>query len=267
MEPVDILNRNKVHIALIQETKLQANSKTPTFSGYSTNRLDRLVMTVVGACWRLSASRSSTPTPLGGPPVFSSCRCWQGVQTVPIKAGNTEYHLSNVYIPPSSSLSPSLCPWGHRPCGLPPDPHGGDFSAHDPSCLSTQGGDKNNLLNQLEEMTVLNENSPTRFSFNPDTHPTPPGISFASPDLSLKADWRCRVNFHLIISQSWFCWNFPPLSHLPKLQERWLCLLHLMLRGWMSTWLQLHASLVHVSACSFAVSQASDLALLVGYVA
>ena len=27
------------------------------------------------------------------------------------------------------------------------------------------------------------------------------------------------------------------------------------------------ASLVHVSACSFAVSQASDLALLVGYVA
>ena len=32
-------------------------------------------------------------------------------------------------------------------------------------------------------------------------------------------------------------------------------------------WLQLHVSLVHVSACSFAVSQASDLALLVGYVA
>ena len=28
-----------------------------------------------------------------------------------------------------------------------------------------------------------------------------------------------------------------------------------------------HVSLVHVSACSFAVSQASDLALLVGYVA
>ena len=32
-------------------------------------------------------------------------------------------------------------------------------------------------------------------------------------------------------------------------------------------WLQLHVSLVYVSACSFAVSQASDLALLVGYVA
>ena len=34
-----------------------------------------------------------------------------------------------------------------------------------------------------------------------------------------------------------------------------------------AVWLQLHASLVHVSACSSAVSQASDLALLVGYVA
>ena len=36
---------------------------------------------------------------------------------------------------------------------------------------------------------------------------------------------------------------------------------------WTAVWLQLHVSLVHVSACSFAVSQASDLALLVGYVA
>ena len=35
-----------------------------------------------------------------------------------------------------------------------------------------------------------------------------------------------------------------------------------------AVWLQLHASLVHVSACLFAVSQASDLALLlVWYVA
>ena len=33
-----------------------------------------------------------------------------------------------------------------------------------------------------------------------------------------------------------------------------------------AVWLQLHASLVHVSACSFAVSQASDLGLLVEYV-
>ena len=36
---------------------------------------------------------------------------------------------------------------------------------------------------------------------------------------------------------------------------------------WTAVWLQLHASLVHVSACSFAVSQESELALLVGYVA
>ena len=33
-----------------------------------------------------------------------------------------------------------------------------------------------------------------------------------------------------------------------------------------AVWLQLHVSLVHISACSFAVSQTSDLAYLVGYV-
>ena len=36
---------------------------------------------------------------------------------------------------------------------------------------------------------------------------------------------------------------------------------------WTAVSLQLHVSLVHVSACSFAVSQAGDLELLVGYVA
>ena len=36
---------------------------------------------------------------------------------------------------------------------------------------------------------------------------------------------------------------------------------------WTDVWLELHVSLVHVSACSFAVSQASDLPLLFGYVA
>ena len=36
---------------------------------------------------------------------------------------------------------------------------------------------------------------------------------------------------------------------------------------WTAVWQQLHVSIVHVNACSFALSQASDLALLVGYVA
>ena len=46
-----------------------------------------------------------------------------------------------------------------------------------------------------------------------------------------------------------------------------VCIDHRHWSHWTAVWLQLHVSLVHVSACSFAVSQASDLALLVGYVA
>ena len=40
-ELLDFLVRNKVYVALIQESKLRAKTPTPTFSGYSTLRLDR----------------------------------------------------------------------------------------------------------------------------------------------------------------------------------------------------------------------------------
>ena len=47
----------------------------------------------------------------------------------------------------------------------------------------------------------------------------------------------------------------------------YLCIDHCHWVHWTAVWLQLHVSLVHVSTCSFVVSQASDLALLVWYVA
>ena len=47
----------------------------------------------------------------------------------------------------------------------------------------------------------------------------------------------------------------------------YVCIDHRHWFHWTAVWLQLHVSLVHGSACSFAASQASDLTLLVGYVA
>ena len=45
------------------------------------------------------------------------------------------------------------------------------------------------ILGQLEELTALYGDVPTRLPFNTDTQPTYPNNSFCSPDLSLKADW------------------------------------------------------------------------------
>ena len=58
-------------------------------------------------------------------------------------------------------------------------------------------------------------------------------------------------------------WWIVYLCSLPLL---YVCIDHRHWFHWTAVWLQLHVSLVHISACSFAVSQASDLALLVGYV-
>ena len=65
MELADFPARNKVHVTLIQETKLRENSKTPIFIGYSTIHLDHPADDAGGAGWRLSASRSPTSTPCG----------------------------------------------------------------------------------------------------------------------------------------------------------------------------------------------------------
>ena len=67
------------------------------------------------------------------------------------------------------------------------------------------------LLDQLEEMTVLNGDVPTRLQFDPDMDPTFSDIVFESPDLSLKNDWRVieLLSNHLpiLVSLKFSCSN------------------------------------------------------------
>ena len=114
------------------------------------------------------------------------------VQTLSILLGKDEYNLTNVYLPPVSSCPPSYVP---ELAGLVSSTRSlilGDFNAHDPAWLSSQSTDVRAtiLLDQLEDMVVLNGDEPTRIPFTTDSRSTSPDVAFASPDLSLRCDWR-----------------------------------------------------------------------------
>ena len=110
--------------------------------------------------------------------------------------GGQDFDLANVYLPPVSS-----CPSGYVPdLTRLPDALGssqrclvvGDFNAHDPSWLYTQGQDARGrlLLDQLEGLTTLNDPSlPTRLPFTTSSLPSSPDISFSSPSAGLGARW------------------------------------------------------------------------------
>ena len=179
-------------MALIQESKLRAKTPTPTFSGYSTLRLDRPGDVGGGGLLALiSRQISYTHTTRA---IVSSLPPdnVREVQTLSIRLGKEEYNLANVYLPPTSSCPPSYVP---ELGGLASSMRSlvlGDFNAHDPAWLSTQSTDvrATTLLDQLEEMVVLNGDEPTRIPFTTGSRPTSPDVAFASPDISLRCDWR-----------------------------------------------------------------------------
>ena len=96
-----LLERNKVKVAVLQESKLSPKSKNPCIQKYTTVRKDR---SHGRGGWLIFIHRSitfskqpSSPESLSGP----------HLEELSIKAelGNTKLIISNVYIPPASSYS------------------------------------------------------------------------------------------------------------------------------------------------------------------
>ena len=118
------------------------------------------------------------------------------IQTLTLRMGGLDFDLANVYLPPASS-----CPSGYVPdLTRLPDSLGssrrnliaGDFNAHHPSWLYSQGQDARGclLLDQLEGQVVLNDPSlPTRLPFTTGNLPSSPDISFSSSSFGLGARW------------------------------------------------------------------------------
>ena len=191
MELKDFLQRNNIHVALIQETKLQSASKTPMFPGYTPLRRDRAsgggggLLTLISRNIPFTHTTDQTIAALPQDPTLE-------IQSIKARINSSDFTFHNIYIPPTSS-----CPRAYRPdignlASSNKTIIAGDFNAHDPSWLFTQQEDNRGtlLLNQLENLATLNNpDLPTRKPFSSGTQPTSPDITFCSPDLALISEW------------------------------------------------------------------------------
>ena len=193
MELKEFLHRRKIHVALLQESKLKETSKSPTIPGYTTLRVDRpnggggggllaLVSKDIPFTHTTAALRAALPV--------DEVR---ELLSLTIRIGSRDIELVNLYIPPSSSCprgyEPDLSHLGRASRGLVV----GDFNAHDPSWFFDQVGDVrgSRLLDQLERLVTLNDPSlPTRLPFNPDDSQTSPDVTFCDPGLASEVRWE-----------------------------------------------------------------------------
>ena len=143
--------RNKVHVAIIQESKLRTKTPTPTFSGYSTLRLDRPGDVGGGGLLALISRQISCTRAIVSSLIPDNVR---ELQTLSIHLGKEECYLANVYLPPNSSWPPSYVPELGGIASSTRTLVLRDFNAHDPAWLSSQSTDvrATTLLDQLEEI-------------------------------------------------------------------------------------------------------------------
>ena len=103
----EFLERHKVKVAVIQESKLTLNSRTPNIQNFTTVRKDRHqgqgggLLTLIHKSINFTR-RPNSPDTLADPHLEEL--------TITAKLGNTDLIITNVYIPPESS-----CTGGYNP--------------------------------------------------------------------------------------------------------------------------------------------------------
>ena len=191
MELKATLHKHDIHIALIQETKLQQTSKTPKFPGYTTLRHDRQrgggggLITLIHKDIPFTNTTPFTHANLPPDNILET-------QTTKVRIHKHDIHFTNIYIPPSSS-----CPPGYTPQLTQLDATQntlilGDPNAHNTSWLTTQQTDARGTLytQHLSSLQILNNtDTPTRKPYNIHTQQTSPDVSLATPDIALRSTW------------------------------------------------------------------------------
>ena len=186
------LKDRHIHIAVIQETKLQTHHSTPKFPGYTTLRHDRSrgggggLITLIHTDIPFTNTTAKT---IADMPIDRTIE----IQTTRIRLHTQDINIVNLYIPPTSSTPAGYTPqldhlnsWNNTYIL-------GDLNAHDPSWLDAQTTDLRgtHLLQQLDTFMILNNTSiPTRLPYNILNQPTSPDVSLATSDLGLRSTWR-----------------------------------------------------------------------------
>ena len=155
-----VLARNKVKVAVIQESKLSSKSKNPCIWNYTTVRKDRPHSHGGGLLVFIHESIT-----------FSKQPSDPHLEELTIKAdiGNTKLIISNIYIPPASSCSSSI----EHLLTTPETLILGDFNAHHPSWYSrstdTRGKGMDDSING-SNFGILNWDSQTQSQVRQMSH-------------------------------------------------------------------------------------------------
>ena len=183
-----VLERNKVKVAVIQESKLSPKSKNLCIRNYTTVRKDRPHGQGGGLLIFIYSSITLSKQP-SSPESLS----YLHLEELPIKAelGNTKLIISNVYIPPASSCSKGYHSSIEHLLTTPDTLILCDFNAHHPSWYSrstdTRGRKMANSING-SDYVILNWDSPTRVP--PNAEPSSPDFSLESASLITSCSWQ-----------------------------------------------------------------------------
>ena len=218
-ELLDFMIAHSVKVACIQETKLSARSRTPSFPDYAVIRRDRPtgggggLMILVQHDVKFSHIDTSSLT--NQDPTLE-------ILGVTVTFNGSDLDILNLYIPPISSCPPGYSPNFPSLLDLPTNDalFFGDFNAHHSSWYSPRDpsdprGDL--LASALDSSTFapLNCDSYTRLPFS-NSPSSSPDISLAPVHLLSSLSWSVHTKLnsdHLPILVSFRSNDLPPRTH------------------------------------------------------
>lgn len=191
-----LLTGHCVLIAAIQETKLSAASKPPSFPSYTLVRRDRPgVGRGGGGGLAFLVHHSIHFTNVSTDHLFPGDNTLEH-QAISATMDGTPYQIYNLYIPPATSCPPSYIP--DLSNLLEQDNNNvlivGDFNAHNPAWYSSTQDDRaaargNAIVTAIDSssLVLLNEDHPTRLPTS--GRPSSPDLTLISCHLALDAQW------------------------------------------------------------------------------
>ena len=188
----DFLERHKVKVAVIQESKLTLNSRTPNIQNFTTVRKDCDQGQGGGLLTLIHKSINFSRRP-DSPDTLADHHLEE--LTITAKLGNTDLIITNVYIPPTSSCTGGYNPSLDHLMMTTDTLILGDFNAHHSLWYSSSTDTRGTMLESMvsgSNFAILNWDSPTRLTGN--ANPSSPDVSLASASLITSTNWQKKTN-------------------------------------------------------------------------
>ena len=187
----EFLERHKVKVEMIQESKLTSNSRTPNIQNFTTVRKYRHrgqgggLLTLIHKS--INSRRPDSPDTLADPHLKEL--------TITAVLGNTDLIITNVYIRPARSCTGGYNPSLDHLMMTTDTLILGDFNAHHSSLYSSSTDSRGTMLESMvsgSNFGILNWDSPTRLPGN--ANPSSPDVSLASASLITSTNWQTKAN-------------------------------------------------------------------------